>query len=86
LRGAGKEEITAAIHQPIVEDVDLGPSDDLVDIGCGDGVLLRLAAKIGVRTALGLLATEEEVALVRAPGLRRNPVCSRPATRAAIRQ
>jgi cyclopropane fatty-acyl-phospholipid synthase-like methyltransferase len=38
LRGAGKEEITAAIHQRIVEVVDLRPSDDLVDIGCGMGL------------------------------------------------
>jgi SAM-dependent methyltransferase len=69
LRGAGKEEVTAAINQSIVEVVGLGPDDDLVDIGCGDGTLLRLAAKIGVRSALGFLATEEEVALVRATGL-----------------
>jgi ubiquinone/menaquinone biosynthesis C-methylase UbiE len=69
LRGRGKEEITAAIGQRIIEEVDLGPGDDLVDIGCGDGTLLRLAAKIGVRSALGFLATEEEVALVRATGL-----------------
>src|SRR4029077_15323884 len=69
LRGTGKEEITAAISQHIIEEVDLGPGDDLVDIGCGDGTLLRLAEKIGVRSALGFLATEEEVALVRAAGL-----------------
>jgi SAM-dependent methyltransferase len=69
LRGTGKEEITAAISQRIIEEVDLGPGDDLVDIGCGDGTLLRLAEKIGVRSALGFLATEEEVALVRAAGL-----------------
>jgi SAM-dependent methyltransferase len=69
LRGAGKEQVTAAIHQRIVDDVCLGPDDNLVDIGCGDGTLLRLAATVGVRSALGLLATEEEVALVRARGL-----------------
>ena len=69
LRGAGKEEITAAIHQRIVEEVGLGPGDDLVDIGCGEGTLLRCAAQIGVRSALGFLATEEEVALVRTTGL-----------------
>jgi ubiquinone/menaquinone biosynthesis C-methylase UbiE len=69
LRGEGKEEITAAICQRIIEEVGLRPDDDLVDIGCGDGTLLRLAAKVGVRSALGFLATEQEVALVRAAGL-----------------
>jgi ubiquinone/menaquinone biosynthesis C-methylase UbiE len=69
LRGAGKEDITIAINHRIVEEVGLGCDDDLVDIGCGDGTLLRLAANIGVRSARGFLATEEEVALVRATGL-----------------
>jgi SAM-dependent methyltransferase len=69
LRGAGKEEITAAIHQRIVEDVHLGPGDDLVDIGCGEGRLLRIASQLGVRSAIGFLATEEEVALVKATGM-----------------
>jgi SAM-dependent methyltransferase len=69
LRGAGKEEITIAINQRIVDEVALGPGDDLIDIGCGDGTLLRLAARTGVRSALGFLATKEEVALVKATGL-----------------
>ncbi len=69
LRGAGKEEVTTAINQRIAEAVCLGPSDELVDIGCGDGTLLRVAANLGVRRALGFLATEEEVALVKATGL-----------------
>ena len=69
LRGAGKEAITAAIHQSIVEDVHLGPGDDLVDIGCGEGRLLHMAAKLGVNSAVGFLATEEEVALVKATGV-----------------
>jgi SAM-dependent methyltransferase len=69
LRGAGKEAITAAIHQRIVEDVHLGPGDDLVDIGCGEGRLLHMAAKLGVNSAVGFLATEEEVGLVKASGV-----------------
>jgi len=69
LRGAGKEAITAAIHEGIAKDVSLGPDDDLVDIGCGEGRMLHLAAKIGVRSAIGFLATEEEVALVKATGV-----------------
>jgi ubiquinone/menaquinone biosynthesis C-methylase UbiE len=69
LRGSGKEQVTAAISRRIVEEVALGAGDDLVDIGCGDGTLLRLALQIGVRSALGFLATEEEVALVSSTGL-----------------
>src|SRR5215470_3074478 len=69
LRGRGKEAVTAAIHQQIIREVGLGPEDDLVDIGCGDGTLLRMAAQIGVRSAIGLVETEEEVTRVRATGL-----------------
>ena len=69
LRGAGKQETTIAVNQHIVEEVALRASDDLIDIGCGDGTLLRLAAKVGVRNGIGYLATEEEATLVRATGL-----------------
>jgi ubiquinone/menaquinone biosynthesis C-methylase UbiE len=69
LRGRGKEEITEAIHRRILQELALGPGDDLVDIGCGEGRLLRMAQELGARSALGLLATDEEVALVRATGL-----------------
>jgi ubiquinone/menaquinone biosynthesis C-methylase UbiE len=69
LRGRDKKEITRHIHEHIVDAVELRPDDDLVDIGCGDGILLRMAQEIGVHSALGLLATEEEVALVRRTGL-----------------
>jgi ubiquinone/menaquinone biosynthesis C-methylase UbiE len=69
LRGSDKKEITRLIHERIVDAVELGSGDDLIDIGCGDGILLRMAKTLGVRTALGLLATEEEVALVRETGL-----------------
>ena len=69
LRGRDKKEVTRIIHQRIAEVVELGPSDDLVDIGCGDGTLLQMAKQLGVHSALGLLATEEEVALVRRTGV-----------------
>lgn len=69
LRGRDKKEITGLIHNRIVEAVELRPGDDLVDIGCGDGTLLRMAARVGTRTAIGLLATEEEVAVLRRFGL-----------------
>src|ERR1700683_4668428 len=70
LRGRDKHALTQRIHRQIVEAVDLGADDDLVDIGCGDGTLLRMAQEAGARSALGLLATDEEVALVRRSGLR----------------
>jgi ubiquinone/menaquinone biosynthesis C-methylase UbiE len=69
LRGRNKEEITRQIHERIVEAVDLQPGDDLVDIGCGAGTLLRMAERIGTRSAIGVLATDEEVALLQKAGL-----------------
>ncbi len=68
LRGKNKEEITRLIHERIVEAVGIHEHDDLVDIGCGDGTLLRMARQLGVGSALGLLATDEEVALMRRAG------------------
>jgi SAM-dependent methyltransferase len=69
LRGRHKKEATRLIHERIVEAVELRPEDDLVDIGCGHGTLLRMAQQAGVRSALGILATEEEVSLVRRTGV-----------------
>jgi ubiquinone/menaquinone biosynthesis C-methylase UbiE len=65
LRGRHMKEVTRAIHERIVEAVDLHSGDDLVDIGCGDGTLLRMAQRAGAKSATGLLATDEEVALLR---------------------
>jgi ubiquinone/menaquinone biosynthesis C-methylase UbiE len=69
LRGKGKQEITRLISERIAEAVHLQPGDDLVDIGCGDGTLLRIAERVGTKTAVGLLATDEEVGVVRKLGL-----------------
>lgn len=69
LRGRKLKHLTQRIHEQIVEAVELGPDDNVVDIGCGDGTLLRLAQEKGVHSALGLLATEEEVSLARRAGL-----------------
>jgi ubiquinone/menaquinone biosynthesis C-methylase UbiE len=69
LRGRHNKETTRRIHEQIVAAVGLGAGDDLVDIGCGDGTLLRMAASAGVHSALGFLATDEEVALVRGTGV-----------------
>ena len=69
LRGKNKQELTRRVNEHIVREVELRPEDVLVDIGCGDGTLLRLAASLGVTNATGLLATEEEAAIVRRLGL-----------------
>jgi len=69
LRGRNKHEATKRINERIAVAVGFHPGDDFVDIGCGDGTLLRMAERAGVRTALGLLATEEEVAVLRRLGL-----------------
>ena len=69
LRGRGKHKITRLVHETIVREVGLGPGDDLVDIGCGDGTLLRMAHALGAKSAIGLHATEEEACIVRRLGL-----------------
>ncbi|MBI3474196.1 MAG: methyltransferase domain-containing protein [Acidobacteria bacterium] len=69
LRGKNTSEITRRVNAGIIREVGLTPADDLVDVGCGDGTLLRLAHESGVANAIGLLATEEEAALVRRRGL-----------------
>ncbi|HEY1657925.1 MAG TPA: hypothetical protein VGG14_06240, partial [Candidatus Sulfotelmatobacter sp.] len=69
LRGRDKKETTRRVHERIVEAVSLHAEDDLVDIGCGDGTLLRMAQCAGVRSATGLLATEDEVAVLQRVGL-----------------
>jgi ubiquinone/menaquinone biosynthesis C-methylase UbiE len=69
LRGRDKKEVTRRVHEQIVEAVALQPEDDLVDIGCGDGTLLRMAQRAGVKSATGLLATEDEVAVLRGVGV-----------------
>jgi len=69
LRGRNKKQITRRVHERIVQAVDLHSGDDLVDIGCGDGTLVRMAQSVGVRSAIGLLATNEEVAVLRRFGV-----------------
>ena len=60
LRGRHKKEVRKLVRQQIAEAVDLRAGDDLVDIGCGDGTLLRIANAAGADSAIGLLATDEE--------------------------
>src|SRR5258708_2299174 len=70
LRGRDKKDVTRLVHQQIAEAVDLHCGDDLVDIGCGDGTMLRIADAAGADSAIGLLATEEEVAVLGRVGLK----------------
>jgi ubiquinone/menaquinone biosynthesis C-methylase UbiE len=69
LRGRGKKEATRSVCERIAREVDLKADDDLVDVGCGDGTLLRIAFGAGVRNAVGTQATEEEAARLRKLGL-----------------
>jgi SAM-dependent methyltransferase len=69
LRGSGKEQITRTVCEGITREVDLRAEDKLVDIGCGDGTLLRMAIELGVRDLIGVQATEEEAQLLRNLGL-----------------
>jgi ubiquinone/menaquinone biosynthesis C-methylase UbiE len=57
------------VHQQIAEAVGLHPGEELVDIGCSDGTMLRIAESVGTKTAIGWLTTEEEVAVLRRFGL-----------------
>jgi hypothetical protein len=59
-------DITRFMGDRVLSELALGPEDDLVDIGCGDGYLIRSAK---VRSALGLTATEEEAERLRNLGL-----------------
>ncbi|HEX6805666.1 MAG TPA: methyltransferase domain-containing protein [Terriglobales bacterium] len=68
LRGRDKHQVTRLIHERIAREVGLGPGDDVVDIGCGDGTLLRMASVAGAGSAIGMQATEQEAALVRRLG------------------
>lgn len=69
LRGRTRKELTRQVHQQIADAVDLRSGDDLVDIGCGDGSMLRIAEAAGAQSAVGTLATEEEVTVLRRFGL-----------------
>ncbi len=53
LRGKNKQALTRRVQERIVREVALTADDDIVDIGCGDGTLLLLAKKAGVRSATG---------------------------------
>ncbi len=62
LAGRGPyRETTEYVNRRIFNELGFRPEDRFVDIGCGHGLLLQLAIESGVRTAIGLNATEKEV-------------------------
>jgi SAM-dependent methyltransferase len=70
LAGRGSlRETTEFVNRRIFAELSFQPEDRLVDIGCGDGLLLRLAIANGVGTAIGFNATEDEALPLRALGL-----------------
>jgi ubiquinone/menaquinone biosynthesis C-methylase UbiE len=70
LAGRGPfKAITEFVNRRIFTELDFQPEDQFVDIGCGHGLLLQLAIASGVRSAIGLNATKEEVDPLRSIGL-----------------
>src|SRR5947209_20259312 len=55
----GKHLLTEFVNSRIADQMDFGPDDVLVDIGCGNGKLLVMAGA-GVRARIGILPTQEE--------------------------
>lgn len=60
LSGRGNPEITRYLNHKIVNELQIVPSDVLVDVGCGDGSLLTHCAK-QIRQGIGLVPTQEEL-------------------------
>jgi SAM-dependent methyltransferase len=70
LAGRGPYRATTEfVNRRIFNELAFRPEDRFVDVGCGHGLLLRLAMERGVRAAIGLSATEEEVKALRGIGL-----------------
>src|SRR5215467_13521606 len=54
----GRENVTDFVNGRILEQINPQPAEVLVDIGCGDGCLLRKA--VDVTTRIGTVGTEDE--------------------------
>jgi ubiquinone/menaquinone biosynthesis C-methylase UbiE len=67
--GRSNRALTEFINHRILTGVLIEPQDRLVDIGCGDGTLLRSAVQLGVHNPVGLSGTHEEARRLRALGL-----------------
>jgi len=65
----GAEEVHDFARRAILEALELGPADHLLEIGCGGGLLLRDALRTGARvTGLDHSQDMVELARERAPG------------------
>lgn len=60
----GRPDLTLSVNQHILQTLGTAPHEVIVDIGCGDGTLLRLAAP-HIRSGIGILPTPEEVTRLR---------------------
>jgi len=70
LAGRGPQQaITQFVNERIFSALAIAAEDTLVDIGCGDGELLRLAVRRGVQDAVGVSGSEEEAVRLRKTGL-----------------
>jgi SAM-dependent methyltransferase len=54
----GRENVTDFVNGRILERIDPQPTEILVDVGCGDGCLLRKAAHVATR--IGTVGTKDE--------------------------
>src|SRR3954453_14645597 len=54
----GRQAVTKFVNSQILERVAAKPDDVLVDVGCGDGCLLKKADKI--RTRIGTVSSQDE--------------------------
>jgi ubiquinone/menaquinone biosynthesis C-methylase UbiE len=60
----GRPDLTDFVNQQIIKKMNLGNDDVVIDIGCGDGTLLKQAAKV-IKQGFGVVPTDEEVDRVR---------------------
>ena len=60
----GRLDLTNFVNQQIIKKMNIGNADVVIDIGCGDGTLLKLSAEF-IKRGFGILPTDEEVYRVR---------------------
>lgn len=56
---SGRNSLTEFVNRRILEAIQPGPDDVLIDIGCGDGSLLRMNSGL-TRQSIGIVSTPEE--------------------------